>query len=79
LQEKGRHIETLKIELDNAVHREQSFKEMHRNYMLQMQYLITQNVIASPVPKDEVKDEDVPVSQAAESSAPKSEKSKLEI
>lgn len=43
--------------------------------MFQMQFLITQNVIGSSAPKDE----DAPVSQAAESSAPKADNSKSEI
>jgi len=65
----------LNKDLDSAWYREQDFKEMHRNYMLQMQFLIIQNVIAPPSPKDR----DAPVSQAAEPSASTPYNSKPEI
>jgi hypothetical protein len=41
IEEKERHIETLKRDLDNS-------QETHRNYMMQMQTLITQKQIEAP-------------------------------
>jgi hypothetical protein len=42
------HNQTLKKELENANTREQDFKSMHNNYMLQMQTLINQKAIEAP-------------------------------
>jgi hypothetical protein len=41
IEEKERHIETLKRDLDNS-------QETHRNYMMQIQTLITQKQIEAP-------------------------------
>lgn len=48
IEEKDRHIETLKAELEKSEQREEKLNENHRNYMLQMQTLINQKAIEAP-------------------------------
>jgi len=48
IDEKDRHIETLKAELEKAAQREASDKRTHDNYMAQMQTLIQQKAIEAP-------------------------------
>ena len=48
IEDKDQHIESLKKELESAGQREQDLKQMHSNYMLQMQTLINQKTIESP-------------------------------
>lgn len=45
------HNETLKKDLENANKREEDLKNMHNNYMLQMQTLINQRALESPEEK----------------------------
>ena len=48
IEDKDRHIESLKKELESAGQREQDLKQMHSNYMMQMQTLINQKSIEAP-------------------------------
>jgi len=48
INEKDRHIKTLKTELEKSGEREENLKETHRNYMLQVQTLINQKAIEAP-------------------------------
>ncbi len=48
IEDKDRHIESLKKELQSAGQREQDLKQMHSNYMMQMQTLINQKAIDAP-------------------------------
>jgi hypothetical protein len=48
IEEKDRHIETLKTELEKAGQREEDLKKVHNNYMLQVQSLINQKAIEAP-------------------------------
>jgi hypothetical protein len=48
IEDKDRHIESLKKELESAGQREQDLKQMHSNYMMQMQTLINQRAIEVP-------------------------------
>ena len=42
------HIETLKEQLEKANQREEDLKQIHNNYMLQVQSLINQKAIEGP-------------------------------
>ena len=46
--EKDSHIETLKRELTKAGQDKEDLKQMHNNYMLQVQTLINQKAIEAP-------------------------------
>lgn len=48
INEKDKHIETLKDELSKAGQREEDLKKVHNNYMLQVQSLINQKAIEPP-------------------------------
>ena len=48
IEDKDKHIESLKKELESAGQREQDLKQMHSNYMMQMQTLINQKAIEAP-------------------------------
>lgn len=52
IEDKDRHIEFLKKELESVGQREQDLKQMHSNYMMQMQTLINQKSIEAPGAKN---------------------------
>jgi hypothetical protein len=46
------HNETLKAELEKASYDKADIKEIHKNYMMQLQALINQKLIEAPVAKN---------------------------
>ncbi|RPJ70079.1 MAG: hypothetical protein EHM20_15785 [Alphaproteobacteria bacterium] len=48
LEEKDKHIETLKTENEGLKQDKEDLKETHKNYMIQMQTLINQKAIEVP-------------------------------
>ena len=53
IEEKDRHIETLRKELEKAGQDKEAIQNLYNNYMLQMQTLINQNAIGTPGAKQQ--------------------------